>query len=187
MGLVELIDTDIDVDRLRQDVFSLLMTHDLFGVSQVSLTSIDGRNDWSSSTGKSMDLTLKERYYSTINEALKGTYIEECIHRYSKYYRWRLLKLKPRESYSVHCDNNDETKRNVRLHIPVQTNDDSFLVFYSAMPQSGQSCVIQHEHLKLGCSYAVDTSNFHTAVNYGQFDRYHIVGVRYENINNRPQ
>ena len=36
-----------------------------------------------------------------------------------------------------------------------------------------------------GKSYFVNTSGFHTAVNYGDDNRYHIVGVRYENSTDR--
>ena len=183
MGLVELVDSDIDVDRLKEATFSFLLEYDLIGQQQVSLTSIDGNNDWRSANGKIRDLKHPERFYSVINNALAGTYIEECINRYPMFYRWRLLKLKPKETYTVHRDG-DGVQTNIRLHIPVTSNDQSFLAFYDSRPVDNSTNSVYYKHLDVGSSYQINTTSFHTAVNYGNTDRYHIVGVRYENSDN---
>jgi hypothetical protein len=182
MEYVRLVDTDINADLLKQEVFGLLSKYDLSNQQQVSLTSISGDNDWWSSAGKIHDLKNPERFYSTINKGLNGTYIEELINRYPKYYRWRLLRLLPRETYTVHADSNNQMS-NFRLHIPVVTNEQSFLSFCSSVPKHKTNIMFYFEHLEAGNSYMVDTTNYHTAVNYGPATRYHMVGVRYENSN----
>lgn len=184
MNYVTLVDNNIDAELLRIQVFQFLNRHQLLNKQQVSLTSITGEDDWDSAVGKIANLPKPERMYSTVMRSLKGTYIEECIQHYSEYYRWRLLKLEGHQTYSVHYDG-DGVKENYRLHIPVVTNPDSFLCFFDKKPATGQQSLIHYEHMKPGNSYRVNTTNYHTAVNYGITDRYHIVGVRYENSNNR--
>lgn len=185
MNYVKLVDSDIDADLLRIEVFQFLNRYQLQNKPQISLTSMTGEDDWSASVGKIANLPKPERMYSTVMKSLKGTYIEECIKRYSDYYRWRLLKLEGHQSYSVHYDG-DGVKKNYRLHIPVMTNPESFLCFFDTKPTSGCVSKVHYENLLTGNSYQIDTTDYHTAVNYGITDRYHIVGVRYENSNNRP-
>jgi hypothetical protein len=186
MQYVQLLDKDINIDRLKPEVFKLLNDFNLTDSHQVSLTSIDGNNDWHCSVGKILDLKNSERFYSTLNKALQGSYIADLIARYSKYYRWRLLRLLPRETYSVHSDSINGMS-NYRVHIPVVTNEDSFLVFCSDQPKHQKESKFYFEHLTAGNSYVVNTTGLHTAINYGYETRYHIVGVRYENSNNRTQ
>jgi hypothetical protein len=183
MGLIKLVDSDIDVARLSDEVFALITEHNLSERQQISLTSLDGSNDWDAGSGKIRDLPHPEERYNIVNAALQQLYIAELIQRYSRFYRWRLLKLAPKQSYSVHRDGIDRV--NYRLHIPVVTNSESLFSFYSTRPGDKVRANVYFEHLALGNSYEVNTSNFHTAVNYGNTDRYHIVGVRYEDINNR--
>ena len=178
------IHNDIDSITLEKEVFNLIQTFNLHDQDQISLTSIDGNNDWKSSTGKIRDLHHPERYFSEINNGIKGTLIEECISRYNNFYRWRIMKVIPNRTYSVHQDGLI-TKDNIRLHIPVATNDKCFLCFYDSAPEHNMSALVKHYHLECGKSFEVDTTRHHTAVNYGKTDRYHIVGVRYENSNYR--
>lgn len=187
MEYVKLLDTDIDTDTLVNEVNNLIANYNLEHFPQISLTSIDGQNDWQCATGKLHLLKHPERYYSTVIDALSGTYIAECIQRYSAFYRWRLLRLDGRSTYSIHSDSNGNLQKNIRLHIPVITNPESFLCFYPKRPTSGNVVNVHYEHLKEGNSYVVDTTGLHSAVNYSTHTRYHIVGVRYENSNNRPQ
>ena len=185
MGLVEVVDTDIDVDRLREAVSAIMIRFDLTSLSQISLTSLTGDNDWHSANGRISNLKYPERYFRSINEGIKGTYIEECIKRYRDFYRWRILRLSPKQSYSIHSDG-DGVNNNIRLHIPIITNDLAFLAFYDQLPNHKQTSKVYYEHLPVGASYRVNTTNLHTAVNYGNADRYHLVGVKYENSNNGP-
>ena len=74
----------------------------------------------------------------------------------------------------------------VYLSFPVKTNERAFLAFYLQVPLNKKETGVKHYHLEEGKSYFVNTSGFHTAVNYGDDNRYHIVGVRYENSTDRP-
>ena len=183
MELVEVLDTNIDVSRLREEISSLMIRYDLTLLTQVSLTSLTGDNDWYSANGKISNLKYPERYFKSINEGIKDTYLEECIKRYKDFYRWRILKLSPKQSYSIHSDG-DGVNNNIRLHIPIITNDLAFLAFYDQLPNHQQTSKVYYEHLPVGASYRVNTTQLHTAVNYGTTDRYHLVGVKYENSNN---
>jgi|TARA_R110000803_G_scaffold42597_4_gene91279 hypothetical protein len=180
---VHIVNSDIDQHQLEKDVYDLISEFNLQDQDQISLTSIDGNNDWDSSTGKMFDLDHPELYYSEINKGLHGTLIEKYIKQFSKFYRWRLLKIQGKQTYSVHIDGLVD-KSNLRLHIPVVTNNDCYLCFYDDYPQDSKSTSVTHYHLNTGYAYEVNTTGCHTAVNYGHTDRYHIVGVRYENSNN---
>lgn len=185
--LVQVIDSNIDHSSIWNELYNLVIVkHDLGDLDQISLTSIDGNDDWLCSVGRLNELQYPERYYSTLNKTLVGTELEKLLSRYPEYYRWRLMRLEPKRTYSVHRDGNDKAD-NIRMHIPLQTNEGSFLCFYVTVPLNKEFSMVKHEHLELGNSYEVNTSGFHTAVNYGHTNRYHIVGVKYENSNNRTQ
>lgn len=184
MNYVQVIDTNIDHEKLSHEVKHLIQSHNLEKYSQISLTSIGGNDDWFCSVGKIKDINHPERYYSTINHSVVGTYIHDLILKYSSFYRWRLMKLTPKTTYTIHPDG-DQNHNNFRLHIPVITNPDCFLCFFNQKPESGKDINVRYEHLSVGKSYEVNTTNLHTAVNYSFADRYHIVGVRYENSDNR--
>lgn len=184
MNHCKLIHSDIDIGRLESDVTALLAEFDLQDQPQVTLTSVTGDNDWHSANGKIHLLKRPERFYSTVNSGIQGTYIHELIQRYPDFYRWRLLKLSGRSTYSIHPDGMG-TQTNLRLHIPVTTNPGCFLAFYETMPLHGHSQTVTHYQLRPGNSYQMNTTKLHTAVNYGITDRYHIVGVRYESSDNR--
>ena len=184
MEYVKLLDTNIDSNQIWQELYPILEAHDLLDVPQVGLTSLSG-NDWFDCVGKISDLRHPEKYYSTVNTPLKNTVVERIINHYSSFYRWRLLKINPKQTYSIHKDAFSEKHINLRLHIPLITNPHAFLCFYKDAPVPGKDVTVRHEHLKEDCSYIVNTSGLHTAVNYGTTHRYHIVGVKYENSNNR--
>ena len=175
-NLYSIIDTDIDFNRLLKDMNYFLESNQLTHYEQVSLTSVSGENDWTCSVGSMSTLKEPEESYCTINKALVGTYIADLINKYSSYYRWRLLKLNPKQTYSVHCDAFCGYE-NFRVHIPVITNSDSYFCFYDNKPTHNISCIVRHIHFKAGRSYKVNTTGFHSAVNYGKTIRYHMVGV----------
>ena len=183
MGLVEFAD-EIDTHQIWQDLYPVLVEYNLLNEDQISLTSISGDNDWKCSIGKMKDLQYPERYYSTLNKAFENTSIDLLVQKYPQFYRWRLLKVAPKQTYSVHQDSLGE-KNNIRIHIPVKTNERAFLAFYLQVPLNTKETGVKHYHLEEGKSYFVNTSGFHTAVNYGDDHRYHIVGVRYENSTDR--
>jgi len=184
MTHAKLIDTDIDHSLLESEIHQLIDQHQLHDQNQISLTSITGNNDWLCSIGKLAKLPYPERYYGTLNSALSGTYIEQCISRYSIYYRWRLLKLTPGSTYSIHKDIRANGDLNIRLHIPVVTNPRAYLMFFDSLPEWSENSASFY-HLEAGNTYEVNTSGMHTAVNFStSHTRYHIVGVKYENSNN---
>lgn len=184
MDYIRLIDNDIDHELLCEQVTGLLNQYQLHDEPQISLTSISGDNDWYCTVGKLHQLPHPERFYANINRALHDSYIAELLNRYKDYYRWRLLRIESRSCYSIHSDRNAGDKLNVRLHIPVETNHKAFMCFFQERPQSGKDILVRHEHLEAGNSYKVNTTGLHTAINYGDTCRYHIVGVKYENSNN---
>jgi len=178
---MELLDTNIDVQRLNAAMEQLLSANDFWDRRQISLTSLTGNNDWDCSTGSLKDLPKPERMYSELNNELEGTYIAELISRYSKYYRWRLLHIPPGQCYSVHSDAFTPSI-NKRIHIPITTNKDSYFCYYSEKPADGLETKVTFHHMELGNVYEVNTSKLHSAVNYGKTPRYHIVGVRYAKV-----
>jgi hypothetical protein len=178
MDFVNLIHTDIDHERLSKEIFQLIEHFDLQEHPQISLTSLAGENNWINSTGKRHLLKYPERYFNKINEYLVGTYIAECINRYPDFYRWRLMKVISRATYSIHPDGLP-FRENIKLHIPVITNSKAFLTFYDVMPGDNTTVTVHHANLKVGNSYEVNSTGLNTCVNYGDTDRYHIVGVKY--------
>lgn len=178
MDFIKLIHSDIDNERLASEMFSMINEFNLQEHPQISLTSLAGENNWINSTGKRNLLKYPERYFNKVNEYLKGSYIENCINRYPDFYRWRLMKLIPRATYSIHHDGLP-FRENIRLHIPIITNPQAFLTFYDLAPQHDTTVTVHHANLKVGHSYEVNTTGLHTAVNYGMHDRYHMVGVKY--------
>jgi hypothetical protein len=178
--MIKVVDTDIDIQRLSAEMHDVISENNLHHLPQISLTSISGDNDWECSAGSLMDLPNPEKYYCVINNALTGTYIAELLQRYHRFYRWRLLIRHPGTTYTVHTDNVNIDTVNKRLHIPVITNDQSYFCFYDQKPADGVITKVKHHHMTPGKVYEVNTSLFHTAVNYGKTSRYHIVGVTYE-------
>jgi anthranilate/para-aminobenzoate synthase component I len=169
----------VDSERLQNEVHALLIRLDAFNVDQLSLTSSTGEDNWDESVGRMTDLKFPEKYYRQINESLNDTYIHELTESYPDFYRWRLLRLDPKATYTVHKDSLNN-KTNIRLHIPVWTNTDALLCFYDRKPDHRKQTRATHYHLEEGKVYEVNTSDWHTAVNYGEAPRYHIVGVKYE-------
>ena len=72
----------------------------------------------------------------------------------------RAMILKPKTCYSYHKD------RTKRIHIPVYTNEDCWLVLNKRVFHAPAN----------GNYYVVDTTYMHTAVNTSQEDRLHILG-----------
>jgi hypothetical protein len=182
--MIELLSSEIDHKRLYQDMDKLLSDHNLWSVRQISLTSVTGADDWDCSIGRIVDLPYKERMYSEINYSLKNTYIAELIEKYKKFYRWRLLHIPAGQCYSVHRDALGPNQLNKRIHIPVQTNDKSFFCYHNNLPAHDTETTVSYHHLEVGKAYEVDTTGYHSAINYGKTSRYHIVGVRYKNRDN---
>ena len=99
---------------------------------------------------------------SDFNHWIEGT---EELQKIAKAYnardtgRVRMLTLQPNSCYSFHAD-----KDGWRLHIPLVTNVDSFLVVDGKL-----------WHLPVGNIYLIKVLDFHCAMNAGTESRVHIV------------
>ena len=83
-----------------------------------------------------------------------------------------------RTCYSVH---NDGTEHIIRQHIPVITNDQNFLMFYTQQPlasDTGTDISIKHYNLQVGNAFLMRTNYLHSAVNFSNEDRIHIVATQ---------
>lgn len=166
--LVQVLDLDIDTLRLHSEATRLRKR--LNNLRQIALQSTHGGDDWTSGTGTQQTAGQ----FCIINKTITNSYMAELILSFPDYYRWRLLTLEPRHSYTVHRDGRGRS--NYRIHIPVQTNPDCYLQFYDCEPQDAVTVSVTHHRLKLGRAYRVDTTDLHTAVNWGTEPRIHLVG-----------
>jgi len=183
---VKVLQENIDADALWKDIELFLTVNKFWDKDQISLTSIDGENDWFCSVGKRYDLVHNERAYSEVNKDLKNTHIEKLIQEHNKFFRWRLMKLNHRSNYSIHNDGVDSDDiANIRIHIPVKTNDKCYLAFFNNKQVDNQSGMFYN--LKKGNVYLCNTTGYHTALNFSDEPRWHIVGAKYENSNNWSQ
>ena len=92
------------------------------------------------------------------------------------YYRWRAMLMSPGHAYSIHKDGQPNVT-NVRCHVPLITNEQAKLMFLGDELHNKNATLY---HLECGKVYEVNTTQYHTAINFGSHDRWHIVGVRYE-------
>ena len=99
--------------------------------------------------------SFSEGDFSILNPGLPGSYFQECHQLFkhatsSRVGRIRLFSRHPQTSSSLHRD------LDVRLHLALASNQDSFLVF----PQIGVFHIPSDDHI-----YMVDTTRPHFAVN----------------------
>jgi len=173
---VQQLESKINHSKLIDD-FKALNENVLFDsiTGQISITSIEGDNDWTCSVGKIHMLTKPERFYCVLNKMLAGSEFEKVVKAYPEFYRWRLMQLGPRQIYSIHSDSNGNGKKNKRLHIPLVSNPNCYMMFIDDDINKPSMY-----HLAVGNVYEVNTTGRHTAFNCGLHNRVHLVGVRYE-------
>ena len=108
------------------------------------------------------DIKDKDFHWYKLNDFFVDTYIEELYNKIQKDWqvgRSRVMNLHPGVCYSYHYDFSK------RIHIPLVTNenckffDNDWNVY----------------HLRVGKTYVVDTTQFHTTGNFGKEIRTHIV------------
>lgn len=68
---------------------------------------------------------------------------------------------------------------NIRVHIPMVTNEQCFFQFWNGRPEANTQSIVRSYHMEVGKAYEVNTSNYHSAVNFGTEFRYHLIGVKY--------
>ena len=143
--------------------------------TQFAITSKLGDNNFTEGAGSHPSPEL----FNRINTYFQDSIVNELVSDFPDYYRWRILCMPPRKTYSVHRDG-DVKNQNQRLHIPVISNPDAFLMFYEYKPLGNGAQRVEHHNLKVGEIYEVDTTGFHTAVNYHPTaERIHIVAERF--------
>ena len=169
---------NLDQDQLILDLYKILKIAGFNESQQISLTSVTGDDDWSCSTGKIKELKYPEKFYSTINKSVENSYIHDVIKLFPDFYRWRILQLPSRTNYSIHSDQVGN-KINTRIHVPILTNPNAYLMFFDSIEKPHMF------HLKAGKAYEVNTTGLHSAINFSSEDRYHLVGVKNEDSNNR--
>ena len=145
--------------------------------TQFVITSKTGDNNFTQGAGTEG----RPEDYNTINTYFDESIVSDLITKFPDYVRWRILCVRPRQTYSIHNDGWRKGYKNKRLHIPVVSNPDAFLVFYESKLVGNGSQRIEHHNLKVGEIYEVDTTGYHTAVNYHPSEeRIHIVAERFE-------
>ena len=108
--------------------------------------------------GRISELTHSE---SEFTEVLYDTpYLNSVLTEYGMS-RTRLLLLRPGECYSYH---RDPTKR---IHIPIICDEFCLAVIDDVV----------HRFVSDGPIHLIDTTRYHTFINAGEYDRYHIVGI----------
>jgi hypothetical protein len=179
MEYINKLSLQIDKKQLLQDVEYILGLTPLWPNQQISLTSVTGNDDWDCSIGKIADLQHKESDFTVVNNSIKDRYIGELIQSLApNYCRWRIMNKARRTCYSVH---HDGTEHLLRLHIPVITNDQNFLMFYTDKPvasDTGTDISIKHYNLEPGYAYLMRTNYLHSAVNFSNEDRIHLVATQ---------
>lgn len=116
---------------------------------------------WQSAVGKSKG---NEKDYCLLNPIIENTIFHTIINKYNLV-RSRFLFLGPNSNYSMHKDDSP------RIHLPIITNKQSFMVFREGLIQ----------HLESGNLYETDTTREHTAINCSESWRLHFVGVLIDN------
>jgi len=144
--------------------------------TQFCITSKLGDNNFMEGAGK----TSIPEDFIYLNTYFQDTEIAELVKIYPEYCRWRILCVKPRKTYSIHHDNWKPGYNNQRIHFPIETNTDSFLVFYEEKLLDHGTQNIEYHNLKSKYVYLVNTTGYHTAVNYHPTsERIHIVAERF--------
>jgi hypothetical protein len=126
---------------------------------QTSLQYAINHDIWLGATERTQ---IKSKYFFLTNPFFHNSEFENILKKY-KLFRTRLLWLNSQSCYSMHFDDTP------RIHIPLITNEDSFIVFKTGIV----------EHLEVGKVYWVDTRETHTAINGGEKPRLHLVGCVY--------
>jgi hypothetical protein len=125
------------------------------------------------------EMVRDDEWYDDFIPGFKHTYFytiwNELKEEYGNVYRMRLMKLKYKECLSFHLDFYK------RYHIPIITNDRSFLFINEAneIPWITDDIrvpgIVTYHLPAMGNMYLVDTLKYHAAYNGGNSDRIHLV------------
>ena len=172
MSVICIQENVVDIERLKSEVSVIRREHG--GEIQVCINNKGTDNDFTSGNGKSDN----PQNFIHMNSRFQGTYISELISDFPEYFRWRIMCIKPKSTYSIHADHYHMEKfYNIRVHIPVITNENSYLVFFDNELGSQGKEMFEYYNLQAGNIYKANTSRLHTAFNFDEnLERIHIVG-----------
>jgi hypothetical protein len=157
-------DLDIDPDKLRESVASLLERHPLTfeGTRQLALQHRPAATDpWYEGCLR-QSLISSDSDFTEVHAELRGSYLGEVFDRLPfKPIRTRIMALDPKHCYSVHRD------MTPRYHLAVTTSEHARFVFV----EHGKVVNVPAD----GNLYYVDTRHLHSAFNGGDDIRIHIV------------
>jgi hypothetical protein len=172
-----------DIERLRKELFKFIIDNK-FGFSAVSMRLPQGATNYTSideilETG-AIDTnnyqnfenipsnTRHNKEYLHWHPELVDSYIASLVPKIEKLCglhigRIRLGWLQPHRGYKMHCD-----LEPMRLHIPLFTNNLAYMIH-------------NHElyHMQYGKLYHLITTNIHTAWNFGNLPRLHLIFSTY--------
>lgn len=190
---IQLLDFDIDIERLKTEILSFLIKNN-FGTKIVSLRLPAGQFDYLDENEKLEEtaspyydfifdnkknptIVLPENYksnseYLEWHPDLKTSYLASIVDPLEKFTgfkigRIRLGWLRPNHGYRMHRD-----LEPMRLHIPIITNDVAYLIH-------------EHKlyHMEYGKLYHLITTGLHTAFNFGMLPRLHLIFSTYGSDN----
>lgn len=144
-----------DFCKIQSEVFSILEKYN--NPPQICLQGkTPDFEDLYEGTGTAKE---SEQLYCNLHNSLLGSEIEKVIKRFSGV-RTRIMKLNPKQCYSVHRDYSK------RIHIPIKTNDQSWMVW----PYEKYFTRLSTEKI-----YLTDTTKYHSFFNGGVEERIHLV------------
>ena len=127
-----------------------------------------------------INIDSKLEWTSLANEPVMSP-IREIISRLPcQFERIRLLKLAAGKSLRKHNDNIDqdiESKKIVRIHVPIRTNSEVVFTMY----ENDEDYDGEKLNLKAGHFYYLDVTKPHSVSNNSNEDRYHLVVDCYVN------
>jgi hypothetical protein len=158
----------VNLPRLLKDCLSVWMKFSLETHNQIGLTYRPGTPPEEgrvyTGIGSLHGTGRSEQDFTEFEEEFTHTYLYE-VYRALPFPvgRFRIMRIKPKTTYSVHTDNSK------RIHIPLITNIGAYLLFPEIeklvhMPADGRV-------------FLADTTLRHTAINCGPADRIHLVGA----------
>jgi hypothetical protein len=146
-----------NLDRVRLEIDHLVEEHGWWQDSQISLQSPDG--NFHEGNGKIEWSKYSERDLNQLN--VPDDWEIARFIRDNDLYRTRIMKLKPKQCYSIHKD------RTPRIHLVTDTDPHCLFILNNKafhVPADGYA-------------YYIDTTQPHTALNGTlDFERIHIVG-----------
>ena len=87
--------------------------------------------------------------------------------------------MQPHKTYTIHKDGQKNVS-NIRCHIPVVTNPQAYHISFG---EDKSNLNPKLYHMECGKIYEVNTTQYHSAINFGGEDRWHLLGVKYEDSN----